>query len=186
MTQNDPKAGEFRVSGLSTRHPTGFDLQPAPAEREAIAERLGLSALKKLRFEGEIAADGARGWALQGRLGATVVQPCVVTLVPVTTRIDEDVERIYMPETQIAKDLEPGAEIEMPEDTSIEPLGRVISAYDVMIESLSLALPQYPRADGADLGQAVFAEDGVTPLKDEDTKPFSALAALRDELDKKS
>jgi hypothetical protein len=29
----------------------------------------------------------------------------------------------------------------------------------------------------------VFAEDGVTPLRDEDTKPFAGLAALRDRLE---
>ena len=114
-----------------------------------------------------------------------MVQPCVVTLEPVTTRIDEEVERDFMP-TEYFDEPEAGSETEMPEDTSVEPLGSVISAYDAMIESLSLALPQYPRADTAELGEAVYAEDGVTPLRDEDTKPFAGLAGLRDKLDKKS
>jgi uncharacterized metal-binding protein YceD (DUF177 family) len=110
-----------------------------------------------------------------------------VTLDPVTTRIEETVERVYVPEEAYFEEEDDiGGESEMPEDTSTEPLGMVISARDAMIESLLLALPQYPRATDADLGEAVFAEDGVTPLKDEDTKPFAGLAALRDQLDKKS
>ncbi|OSQ49301.1 YceD family protein [Marivita geojedonensis] len=185
MPQQVLKPGEFRVSDLSSRRPTPFDLRPDAPQRDAIAAQLGLSSLKKLRFAGEIAPAGARGWALTGTLGATVVQPCVVTLEPVTTRIDEPIERVFMP-AEYFEDVEAGSETEMPEDTSTEPLGSVISAHDTMIESLSLALPQYPRADAAELGEAVFAEDGVTPLRDEDTKPFAGLAALRDQLDKKS
>lgn len=173
------------MSDLSTRGPTAFDLQPEADARAAIADRLGLSGLKKLRFQGTITPTGARGWALTGELGATVVQPCVVTLDPVTTRIDETVERVYLPAPYLDQP-EAGTETEMPEDTSSEPLGSVISASDVMVESLLLALPQYPRASDAELGEAVFTEDGVAPLKDEDTKPFAGLAGLRDRLDKKS
>ena len=185
MPQAVLKPGEFRVSELSTRHPTEFDLQPDSAAREALARQLGISNVKKLRFSGRIETAGSRSWSLRGTLGATVVQPCVVTLDPVTTRIDEEVERTYLPAEFLQIEEEAGSETEMPEDTSTEVLGTVISAHDAMVESLALALPQYPRSKGAELGEAVFAEDGVTPLKDEDTKPFAGLAALRDQLDKK-
>ncbi len=185
MPQQVLKPGEFRVSDLSNRRETPFDLQPDADARAAIATQIGLMALKKLRFTGKIAPSGARGWTLTGRLGATVVQPCVVTLDPVTSRIDEDVERQFMP-AEYFEEAEAGSEMEMPEDTSAEPLGQIISAHDAMVESLLLVLPQYPRSDSAELGDAVFAEDGVTPLKDEDTKPFAGLAALRDQLDEKS
>lgn len=184
MPQEVLKPGEFRVRDLSTRHPTAFDLVPDAAARAAIGDALKLSALRKLRFQGEVSPAGAQGWRLTGTLGATVVQPCVVTLDPVITRIDERVERVYMPAELLEIEVEAGSETEMPEDTSVEALGAVISAHDAMIESLSLAVPQYPRAQDAALGEAVFAEDGVTPLTDEDTKPFAGLAALRDELDK--
>jgi uncharacterized metal-binding protein YceD (DUF177 family) len=182
MPQQRQNPGEFRVSALSTRHPTRFDLQPDGPERAALARELELLGLKKLRFQGEITPAGARSWALHGTLGATVVQPCVVTLDPVTTRIEEVIDRLYVPEDKYIEIDEPGGETEMPEDTSIEVLGIVISAQEAMVESLLLALPQYPRATDADLGEAVFAEDGVTPLKDEDTKPFAGLAALKSKL----
>lgn len=170
----------LRVADLSQNASTPFDLHPAPEELKSLAQQLGLSGLRKLRFTGEITAQGRKDWLLTGRLGATVVQPCIVTLDPVTTRIDTDVRRLYladMPEID-------AEEIEMPEDETVEQLGSVIDPGDVMVEALSLALPLYPRKDDVGLDESVFAEPGVEPMRDEDARPFAGLASLRDSLKK--
>ena len=52
----------------------------------------------------------------------------------------------------------------------------------VALEALALALPPYPRAPGASLGEAVFAEQGVALLRDDDLRPFSGLASLAERL----
>ena len=52
----------------------------------------------------------------------------------------------------------------------------------VMAEALSLAAPDYPRADGVELESSTFTEPGVAPMTDEDTKPFAALKALKSKL----
>jgi uncharacterized metal-binding protein YceD (DUF177 family) len=52
----------------------------------------------------------------------------------------------------------------------------------VLTEALSLALPDFPRADGAELGSQVYAADGVAPMTDEDAKPFAGLASLKAKL----
>jgi hypothetical protein len=44
--------------------------------------------VRKLRFIGTLEPEGAQDWRLTADLGATVVQPCVVTLAPVTTRLE--------------------------------------------------------------------------------------------------
>lgn len=168
----------FRVADLSAAVVSRFDLRPEAGERAELASDLGLLGLRKLSFAGEIHAAGKRDWELVGRLGATVVQSCVVTLEPVTTRIDTDVRRLFcktMPDTD-------GDEVEMPDDDGIEPLGDEIDAAAVMAEALALALPLYPRADGAALGEAVFAAPNVKPMRDEDARPFASLAQLRDKL----
>jgi uncharacterized metal-binding protein YceD (DUF177 family) len=103
-----------------------------------------------------------------------VVQPCVVTLDPVRSAIDTMVVRRYLAEFAHPSD----AEAEMPEDDSEEPLPEVIDAGAVMIEALVLALPDYPRASGAELGEAVHAPPGVPPLRDADLRPFSGLSDL--------
>lgn len=168
----------FRVADLSSAVPQRFDLRPESDLRATIAAELDLSALRKLSFVGEIRPAGKRDWKLVAKLGATVVQPCVVTLDPVTTRLDTDVRRLFcakLPETN-------DEEVEMPDDDTIEPLGDVINVQTVMTEALALALPLYPRASGAELGEAVFAAPDVAPMRDEDARPFAALSQLRDQL----
>ena len=171
----------LRVDALSSHGETPFLLEPDAETRAALAQELRADAIRKLRFEGAVSPRGRDGWALTGTLGATVVQPCVVTLEPVTTRIDAPVERRFVPARQIGSP-EAGSETEMPEDDTIEPLGEVIDLAAIMAEALSLNMPAYPRKDGVELGEAVYAEDGVEPLRDEDLKPFARLAALQSKL----
>lgn len=177
----NPSSPVFRVADLSQNRPTRFEVNPAAEEMSAIAEQLGLLGLRKLRFTGQIVAEGQRDWRLEAKLGATVVQPCVLSLEPVTTRIDDSIIRRFLAQMPDNEDSEE-EEVEMPEDDSIEPLGKMIDPAAVMIEALSLALPLYPRADGAALGDTAFTEPGKEALKDEDLKPFAGLAALRDKL----
>lgn len=169
-------ATALRVSKLSTQTPSEFDLRPDAGELRAIADELGLTGLRKLAFSGSVRADGPRDWRLEGQLGATVTQPCAVSLEPVTTRIDEPVIRRYLTDpTPIEPDSE---EAEMPEDDTAEPLQSVIDPGAVMIEALSLALPMHPRAPGVELGEVVVTEPDATPLRDEDTRPFAGLADM--------
>ena len=168
----------FRVADLAARKVTRFNLNFSGADLERIAVDVGADKLRKLRFAGELRPIGRRDWMLEAEMGATVVQPCVVSLAPVTTRIDETVRRTYLSDFQPPND----TEAEIPEDDSIEPLGAVIDAGAVLIEALGLAMPLYPRAEAAELGDVAVSEPGVTPLKDGEIKPFAGLAALRDRL----
>ena len=158
--------------------PVDFDIRPREEARAEIAKALSLSALKKLTFSGTIGPEGTRDLALEGTLGATVVQPCVVTAEPVTTRIDVPVLRRYL-----AEFAEPeGDEVEMPEDDSLEPVPDTIDLVAVMEEALALAVPDFPRAEGVEPVDVTVTEPGVDPMTDEDAKPFSGLKALRDKL----
>ena len=170
--------GPMQVARLNRATGLPFSIVPSAEARKEIAERLGISAVRKLRFEGDLTAEGGADWRLDARLGATVVQPCVVTNEPVTTRIDDDVGRLFTANPPDIPD-EAEAEIEIPEDTDVEPLGRTIDLHAVMEEALALALPLYPRTDGADLGEAVFTEPGKAAMTDEDAHPFAALKAIR-------
>ncbi|MFY2824884.1 YceD family protein [Ruegeria sp. MALMAid1280] len=170
----------LRVADLPQNAPTPFDLRPDSKALEAIRDDLGLLGLRKLSFTGDVRAHGKRDWALSGKMGATVIQPCVVTLEPVTTRIDIPVTRIFVADWSDPDE----EEFEIPEGDESEPLGPEIDPSLVMIEALSLALPQYPRKDGAALDQADFTEPGKQAMTDEDAKPFAGLAGLRDALKK--
>lgn len=168
----------LRLADLATRRATPFVLTPDAAACKAIAAALDLTALRKLRFEGQIAPLDSADWELTATLGATVVQPCVVTLDPVTTRIEDTVLRRYRADYVTPNE----AEAEMPEDDTDEPLPTTLDIAAVMIEALSLALPAFPRSAGADMGQISVTEPGQTPMTDDDAKPFAGLGALRDAL----
>jgi uncharacterized metal-binding protein YceD (DUF177 family) len=170
----------FPVRGLSPKKPTRFDLTPDAATRAAIATALDVTAIRALHFKGELRPVGRRDIQLDAVLVARVEQPCGITLTPVITDIRETVVRRYLADWVAPE----GTEVEMPEDDTTEPLPDVIDAGAVAMEALTLALPMYPRALGAGLAQATFAEPGVAPLQDDDLKPFAGLAALKDKLGK--
>ncbi|MGV6803795.1 MAG: YceD family protein [Ruegeria sp.] len=170
----------FRVADLPQNRPTQFELRPSAQDLAAIRDALGLLGLRKLSFTGEIQGQGKQDWKLTGQLGATVIQPCVVTLEPVTTRIETPVRRVFL--ANWAEPDEP--EFEIPEDDESEALGSEINPWAVMEEALALALPQYPRKDGAHLDEANYTEPGKQAMTDEDAKPFAGLASLRDTLKK--
>ena len=181
MPDQPTDASIIRVSDLSPRKPHRFERVPDPAELLSLAERLDLLALRKLRFKGELSAHGKHDWRLEGRLGATVIQPCVLTLEPVTTRIEEKVVRTFLkswpPET------ETGDEVEMPEDETIDPLPAELDLNDILEEALALAIPVYPRAEGAEAVDTLVAPPGAGPLTDEAVRPFAGLSELKKKLE---
>lgn len=168
----------LKVSDLDHSRPHEIDVKLDTDSADALATALGIDGMRKVRLSGRLAPFGKADWRFEGNLGATVVQPCVVTLAPVTTRIEAPVERSWL------RDLPPvkAEESETPDDVSVERLGSEIDFGTVLAEAVALNLPDYPRAEGAELEDASFTEPGRDPMSDDDAKPFAGLAALRDQL----
>jgi uncharacterized metal-binding protein YceD (DUF177 family) len=179
LTQT-PKA-QIRLADLKHQKNRTFDLNLSQAELDQLADTLEVISVKKARLSGELSPRGKSDWLLTATLGATVVQNCAITLAPITTRIDEPITRQYL--ADFAE--ETGHELEMPEDDTTEALPDAINLIAILTESLSLALPAFPRADGARFGQAIYTAPGAKPMSDEDAKPFAGLGDLRDALAKK-
>ncbi|WP_171099601.1 DUF177 domain-containing protein [Ruegeria sp. HKCCD7255] len=170
----------LRVADLPQNVPTAFELRPSGDALDVLKDDLGLLGLRKVSFIGQIESQGKRDWKLTGKLGATVIQPCVVTLDPVTTRIETSVRRIYLADWSDPDE----PEFEMPEDDETEALAAEIDPALVLSEALSLALPQYPRKPDAQLQHSNYTEPGKEAMTDDDAKPFAGLAELRDALKK--
>ncbi|MBN2742142.1 MAG: DUF177 domain-containing protein [Rhodobacteraceae bacterium] len=189
MTQSEPQSPEaiwsqpMRLAELPARKPTRFDLSPDAPTRKAIAKWADILGVDALRFKGELRPNGRSDWELVATFTATVVQECVITLAPVTTEISETVSRRYLAHMEMPTD----EEAEMPEDDSAEPLPSAVDLAGVALEVLELALPQYPRAPGAELGDTRITEPGAEPLDEDQMKPFANLRNLlqsRDEDEK--
>ncbi len=173
-------ATRLRLSALPGRAPTAFEIVPDPETTARLRDRLGLAGLRKVRLSGELEPAGGEDWHLSARLGATVVQPCSITLEPVTTRIDEDVTRRYLADWVEPDD----PEMEMPEVDDAEALPESVDLMRVLEESLALALPAFPRAEGAEIGALEARPPGAAPIEeDKDEKPFAGLAELRRRLE---
>jgi len=169
-----PVSMPLRTATLGGRRPVRFDLRPDAAQRGALARLLGISAIPALRLQGEVRLLGRSDLVLEAHLDATVIQPCVISLAPVTTKIGVPVLRRYLRDyAQPAED-----EAEMPEDDTSEPLPDSIDPGAVMTEALALALPDYPRAPGAVYGEVAVAPPGAMPLGEAGLKPFAGLANL--------
>lgn len=169
------------TSALARRKQTQFNFRPDAAQMRTLKEALDLSSLRKLSFSGNLSPVGKNDWLLVAELGATAVQPCAITLEPVTTRIDEHLERRFVAEMpDFSKEVEEDefGGVAMIEDDSLEPLESEIDLWRVMSEALALALPDYPRADGAELGTLTVTEPGKEALTEDSAKPFAGLADL--------
>ena len=175
----------IRRSDLNGQKPQPFDLRPNETDCALMATALSVNGLRKLRLTGTLSATGPLEWVLQGALGATVQQECVVTLAPVVTRIDTKILRRFVPQDQLIpwEDTEKAELISNPDD-SLEPLPESFELMEILQEALALEVPEYPRAAGAELGSVKAAPAGTTAFPEDPPKPFAGLAALRAKMDK--
>jgi uncharacterized metal-binding protein YceD (DUF177 family) len=164
----------LRLDDARNRTARQFTYAPDHAESERLKADFGLLGLKKAEMSVSLEPKGRSDWTLTGRIGATVVQACVVTLKPVTSRIDAHVERIWLAELPEPKG---GDEVEMPEDDRVEQRPAVLDLPALFAEALALELPEWPRAEGAELPEAVIEPDARP-------NPFAALAELKTRMDK--
>jgi uncharacterized metal-binding protein YceD (DUF177 family) len=127
-------------------HEAVYPLAAKPEERAALAHRFDLLSLDRL--EAEIRLERVAGGMvrLSGRLGADVVQACVISLEPVASTLDQEFIVLYgSPEAgkAVMVDLE---------TDEAEPFdGTAIDIGEAVAQQLAMALDPYPRAPGASL-----------------------------------
>ena len=179
MTDQAPTdSHRYRSVELIGNRVRRFNIVPSAEALAAYAEELDLQGLTEVRFKGELRPTGRSDVTLEARLQAQAVQSCVVSLAPVPVTLDVEVRRVYVH----GMEMPTGDEVEMPEDDTREPLPELIDVDEVLVEALALALPDYPRAPGAEHGARTFAGEGVEPMSDDNLRPFAGLAALKGQL----
>ena len=87
----------IKFANLNTVRTNSFHWKSDAINNSKIAKQLDLLSVEKIDFKGKISAHGKKKWLLSGKLGATALQQCVVTLEAVKCRIDEKIKRIYIP-----------------------------------------------------------------------------------------
>lgn len=152
------------------------DITANAEQRAAIAALGGLRSVASATASFDLVPVSNNRVRVTGRIRANVGQTCVVTLDPVDNEIDEAIDLVFAPPSQIPEmadlvvdDLPPGVE---PPDPP-EPIEHgTIDLGRVATDALFLALDPYPRKP-----DAVF--DLPAEPDDPDEHPFSALKALK-------
>jgi uncharacterized metal-binding protein YceD (DUF177 family) len=164
-------AEDIPETGLKKTHTA------TPEQLIALAAELGVTTCERLTVTYTLhgIADGT--YNLSGRLQARVMQPCVVTLEPVSQDIDEPMAVDYWPADQMP---EPDkGEISLKDDDAdVQPMidGR-IDVGTVAYEVLASAVDLYPRKPGATLE---WEDKLVAKGTIEKVNPFAVLAKLKD------
>ncbi len=123
------------------------------AERAELAARMQLPAIPALRCSFRLDRGSAGIVVASGRLEATVVQTCVVSLDDFEAPIAEDFVVHFVPE---------GSETDDPDPESVDEIlyrGDVIDIGEATAEQLALALDPYPRRPGAKLPDETAPND---------------------------
>jgi uncharacterized metal-binding protein YceD (DUF177 family) len=161
-----------------TGDPVEFDLRATPAEREELRRRFKLLDLQELAARGTILPlKGGQGLRVSGHIAAALAQSCVVTLEPVTQRIDEDFQ-LEFGDTGEVIEAASGEMVLLPDQEQPDPMPATgLDVGGLVAEQLALAIDPYPRKEGADL-QEVLRRHGVKAEAGK-PNPFAALAALK-------
>lgn len=167
------------------------DLSADEATRGAIAKAAGVVAVPRLDASFELARYGRDGAHVTGRVAATVVQSCIVTLEPIESQIEEAVDLVFLPPREAKPEVrrptddfdddddadeyvEAKFDADLAVDTKDPPEELHNGALDlgaVAVEFLLLGIDPYPRKP-----DAVF---DAPPAGDPEAHPFAALAALK-------
>jgi hypothetical protein len=152
------------------------DIVADAREREAMAADAGLLEVVSATASLDLTPTGEGRVRVVGRVRAVVGQTCVVTLEPVQNEVDEAVDLIFAPASQI-RELAESIDDTRDPDISIpdppEPIEHgAIDIGRLATDAVFLGLDPYPRKP-----DAVF-EPPTVPV-DPDEHPFAALKALQ-------
>jgi uncharacterized metal-binding protein YceD (DUF177 family) len=152
------------------------DIEADRATREAMAEVAGLREILSASAALDVTPEGGGRVHVAGRVRARVGQTCVVTLDPIETDIDEEIDLIFAPPEQIP-DMSDLVDEAAESDTEVpdppEPIvNGVIDLGRLATDALFLGIDPYPRRP-----DAVFELPQVAA--DPEDHPFAALKALQ-------
>lgn len=129
------------------------DIVARPTERDAVAKRLGLKAIKRLEAHFSVQHAENKMVAVVGLVSADVVQECVVTLEPLATTVEEDIDVLFAPSRLLDEQMADGAgHVDVAHADEPEPLiDGTIDLGELAVQHLALALDPYPRQEGVSI-----------------------------------
>lgn len=153
-------------------------IEATAGERSALAARFDLLAIDRLAAELRLVrAKGGTLVRVAGQFQAEVTQPCVVSLAPVSSRLEGSFALLYSTRDEDAR-VETEVFVDPDQDDPPEPVPPGgIDLGEAVAEQLALALDPYPRAAGVELEGDQWV--GRPADGQDKPNPFAVLASLR-------
>lgn len=141
------------------KDPSHHSIEANEDERKAVARRLGVTAIKELRAELDVVRDNGRVIHVYGTVYSILEQECVVSMEMIDVSIEEEFEGWFAGNddtvsfARAKRDrMMPKTGTELPildEEEDPEPLvDGIIDVAELVVQSLSLSIPEYPHKDG--------------------------------------
>ncbi|GBQ88498.1 DUF177 domain-containing protein [Gluconobacter albidus] len=167
----------------------GETIEASPAERAALAARLGLPEIEALTCRFRLTPADNRSVLAEGHLAAKVTQTCVITSEPFKDVLAETFFLRFIPLEDMPEDEFDIDSIDLDGPDDVPHDGKALDIGEATAEQLALMLDPYPRKPGVGLENAV----DVAPAEGEEgaelsgegpdgprrPNPFSALSALK-------
>ncbi|MGL3608867.1 YceD family protein [Rhizobium sp. G187] len=181
MTKNAIEKPEFSYLvkvGHVSANPIQVHVEADSRECASLAEVWQVEAVNSLSADLQIARWKKDGIRIKGHVSGEIVQACVVTLEPITSTIEQEIDQIFVPEgSKLARIVLDGAgEMVLDPDGPDLPepfVGDTIDAGALIAEFAALDIDPYPKKEGATFTSHIESKP------EDDGKP-SSFAALKD------
>lgn len=151
------------------------EIEADEKEKKALSKRFFLSAIPLLSCFYKLSYFHGGHIRVEGKLKATVIQNCVLSLEDFSVDIKEDFELLLVPAHQLGKELEA---LEDPDVIAYE--GDRIDIGEITAQQLALLLDPYPHKPGADRNGILQEEHNTEiPEKNEKENPFRILKTMK-------
>ncbi len=159
-----------RIKKIQFRHVSSFE------ELSALSKIIQVYKIKNFSFKGHALQSNDTTVTLRGSFNATVTQLCVVSLSPVKTKINHEINHCYSLSKKENKQKSIAVSLD---STEMERIHGDINVGDIMLEALSLEIPLYPKKEGVNFEGLTITENGIKPLDLTPSNPFIVLKKLR-------
>jgi hypothetical protein len=150
-----------------------FNLICSEIGLKGLAEHLNILEAKKASIQGTLKVQTEEQIFLNAIIKAKLIQPCSLTLEPIVTNINKQILRTFFigsnKKTKIKKNIFELDEKSFDHDMIMDE----INLGDVLLETISLETPDYPKKSGASINLAPTDEINVE-------SPFSILSKLKE------
>lgn len=158
-------------------------LEPNEVESMELANEAGIVSVEWCLCELEFRRWRRDGVAVTGTVKANITQECVVTLEPIQTKIDEQIDRTFLPDGSklLRPRLSSDGEMIVDFEGKDEPemfLGETLDAWEIAMEHFILGIDLFARKPGAEFVISSDTEKDSEIDQSEEKSPFAALKGL--------